>query len=316
MVENEIDIAQWNEAFQLWFGQLRTESTRSIYKRSWESLEEHSGKSLWEIHKTDIVRWLGWMKEQGLAAQTMNQRLAAVGSFFAFAGSVYTVENEDGEEIPLAASNPVRSIARPKRQLWANTYFLSAEECQALLAAVDQTSIVGKRNYAMILGYLIMGRRNSELRKLKWEDLTRQDQRIWYTWGGKGKSGERFEMPAAVYEAIEAYLQAAGRLETIQPEDYIFISTLRADAAKPLSIREANRMLKVYARIAGLDPVRIHIHSLRHSAAMLRMQAGDDVGTISAFLAHNNITTTSIYLHKVRGRPDNSAGKVGRLLGL
>ena len=316
MVEMLVDLQCWTEAWQLWFDNLRTDSTRSSYRRAWNELKEHSGKDLWDLHKTDVVRWVASMKEKGLAAQTISQRLAAIGSFFSYAGSVYTIETAEGEEIPLTSSNPVKSVPRPKRQLWANTFFLNADECKQLLAAIDRSTIVGMRNYAMILSYLIMGRRNSELRKLRWRDLVKQDKRIWYTWGGKGKEGERFEMPGAAYDAIKAYLEAAGRLKTIQPDDYIFVSSLRKDSAKPISIREANRMLKVYARAAGLDAQRIHIHSLRHSAAMLRMQAGDDVGTISTFLAHSNITTTSIYLHKVRGRPDASAGKVGALLGL
>ena len=76
------------------------------------------------------------------------------------------------------------------------------------------------------------------------------------------------------------------------------------------------RLLKKYARRAGLEPAGIKVHTLRHTAAMLRKEAGDDLQSISNFLAHSSLATTQIYLHSIEGRQDVTWQKVEVLLGL
>ncbi len=134
-------------------------------------------------------------------------------------------------------------------------------------------------------------------------------------------------MPA--WEAIRAYLKAAGRLENIQPEDFIFTALTNRAARLPkvnaetfdpqgqaLSMREVGRLLKVYCKRAGLDVEKVHVHTLRHTAAMLRREAGDDVEKVSEFLVHSSLAVTQIYLHRTEGRKDESWAKVETLLGL
>lgn len=111
--------------------------------------------------------------------------------------------------------------------------------------------------------------------------------------------------------AIRLYLQAAGRLGTMQEGDYIF-----AIDGKPLSAQRLRRLVKKYARLAGLDEEKVKVHTLRHTAAMLRKDAGDPLDVISAFLAHSNLAVTQIYLHQVEGQRDYSWSRVEELLGL
>ena len=143
----------------------------------------------------------------------------------------------------------------------------------------------------------------------------------------KGKT-RRDQCPQPVWIAIQDYLCAADKLDTIQPENFIFTPlTDRAtrlpnidpeswNLDRPLSSREVGRLLKKYARRAGLDPTKIRVHSLRHTAAMLRKQAGDDIDQISSFLGHSNLSTTQIYLHRLEGQTDSSWMRVAALLGL
>jgi site-specific recombinase XerD len=84
----------------------------------------------------------------------------------------------------------------------------------------------------------------------------------------------------------------------------------------PITSREVGRLLKVYARRAGLEAEKISVHTLRHSAAMLRREAGDDVQKISDFLGHSNAAVTRIYLHKIEGKGDQSWATVAKALGL
>ena len=85
---------------------------------------------------------------------------------------------------------------------------------------------------------------------------------------------------------------------------------------RPLSSGAANRALKHYARRAGLDPRRIHVHVLRHSAAMLEEELGASLPDLCAFLGHASPATTMRYLEHLRGQPDTTWQAKSRLLGL
>ena len=117
---------------------------------------------------------------------------------------------------------------------------------------------------------------------------SRGEGSVFYRWSGKGRA-RRDQCPLPVWQSIQQYLSRSGKLESIQPEDYIF-TPLTDRAARlpnvdqsswtrnqPLSSREVGRLLKKYAKRAGLDPAKIRVHTLRHTAAMLRKQAGDDL---------------------------------------
>jgi len=106
-----------------------------------------------------------------------------------------------------------------------------------------------------------------------------------------------------------ALTNKAGRLPNVSAAEW-------EPGAQPLSMREVGRLLKRYARLAGLDAKKIHVHTLRHTAAMLRHEAGDNVEDICAFLAHSSLAITQIYLHRVEGKKDTSWSKVEALLGL
>ena len=82
------------------------------------------------------------------------------------------------QEIP---RNPVH-LARPKAPRayqTESTQALSDEEAKALLAVVkakaDAGDIVGKRDYALLLFFLAIGMRRSEVMRLRWGDVKIND---------------------------------------------------------------------------------------------------------------------------------------------
>jgi site-specific recombinase XerD len=320
----------WTEAFALWLDSRRSANTRRAYERAWREFLNFSSKNPWEIVKTDVSLWVDALHRQGLSKCTVAQYVAAISSFYVYARDDYEVRLPDGRAVPLHDANPAASKSlRPAVKAYGKATYLASDEARALLQAIKRTTVQGLRDYALFLTYLATGRRNSEVRNLKWGDFQDSGGRLYYRWSGKGKEDQRFEMPLRVWQAIEAWLKAAGRLSTMQDGDYIFtaiselagrLPTVQAESwdpfAQPLSMRQVGALLKKYARKAGLDPKKIHVHTLRHTAAMLRKEAGDDVEKICAFLGHSGIAVTQIYLHTVEGQKDTSWSTVEALLGL
>jgi len=159
---------------------------------------------------------------------------------------------------------------------------------------------------------------------LQWGDLREEGGRWWYDWQGKGKA-RTDELPLPAYHAIVGYLAAAGRLEGMGEEDYIF--TALSDTAlrlpgvdevgsRPLSSSFVNRVVKKCARRAGLKWKRIHTHTLRHTAAMLRYELSGDVKKLKDFLNHSNLATTQIYLDHNEKRTDTLWAQVEALIGV
>ncbi len=320
----------WAEAFGLWLDSRRSKNTRRAYERAWREFLGFSGKDPWIITRTDVAIWVDALHRQGLSKCTVAQYVAAISSFYEYARDEYEVRMPDGRVVSLHDSNPAASKSlRPQVKAYGKATYLASDEARALLQAIKRTTVQGLRDYALFLTYLATGRRNSEVRNLRWGDFEDSGGRLYYRWSGKGKEDQRYEMPLRVWEAIKAWLKAAGRLETMQEEDYIFtalsdlagrLPTVQAERwdpfAQPLSMRQVGALLKKYARKAGLDAKKIHVHTLRHTAAMLRKEAGDDVEKICAFLGHSGIAVTQIYLHTVEGQKDTSWSTVEALLGL
>lgn len=332
----------WEEAARVWMSTLAPNSMRA-YKAAWSALLLSCGKNYWEIDQTDIANWLEAMAEAGLSKGTISLRLAGISSFFRFVIEDFSHEmlvQSNGRHGRLTDFNPAsgRRIRKPyKTSPYGRSYWLNQQQIKAVLDAIPQNTVQGLRDYALFLGYVHTGRRNQELRKLRWGDVEDrgEDDRIWYRWSGKGKENIRQEMPRPAWEAILRYLAAAGRLDGMRAEDYIF-TALNDNVKKmrridgrpvvsedwyvgcaPISGHSVNDLLKRYCRKAGIQEKFGHAHTLRHSSAMLRIKTGQPVEKVQKHLGHENISTTQIYIqHALDHDPDEGWAAVDALLGL
>ena len=82
------------------------------------------------------------------------------------------------------------------------------------------------------------------------------------------------------------------------PSDPLFPTT----TGKHLSRDAIDRRLARHLTVAGascptLKNKRVTMHTLRHTAAMRLLLAGNDVTVIALWLGHEQISTTNVYLH-------------------
>jgi integrase/recombinase XerC len=322
LVVVDVREGRWDEAYRLWLDGLGSAHTRRAYDLAVRECVLMCEAQPWEIGRADVAGWVQDLRGRGLADTTISQRLAAVSSFFRFTCEDFTEVDGEGVERPLHNINPAAGKSlRPRVSPYGKAGYLAADQARRLLAGIHRDSLHGLQDFALFSGYLFTARRNTEWRTAQVERFVQLGERVRYRFDGKGKRDQVVDVAPPVWEAVRAYQEGAG-----QGAGYVFralsaraLNLPTVDAAKwdreqPISAYEVGRRLKRYGRLAGLRIDNLHVHTLRHTAAMLRREAGDDVQEISEFLGHSSLAITQIYLQAVEGRQDTSWAKIADLL--
>lgn len=240
------------------------------------------------------------------AARSRNTRLAAIRSFFRFVAA-----NE-----PTYIFHCQKILALPsKRYVRRVVDFLDQREMQALLAAPDVSTWIGRRDHAILLLGLRTGLRASELVSLRCRDIM-FGTGAYIRCEGKGRKQRCTPVRRDSLRTLEAWCkERAGA-----PDDPVFPS-IRGDK---LSRDALERIVWKYAKTAmekcpSLQGKRVSPHVLRHSTAMELLQHGVDRTVIALWLGHESVETTQIYVHadlrlkeKALARVNSPQSKPGR----
>jgi integrase/recombinase XerD len=121
----------------------------------------------------------------------------------------------------------------------------------------------------------------------------------------RGKGGKERIVPlsAAAKEAAGAYVSARvaeeKKRETGAAGPWLFPGR---DPRQAMTRQGFALLLKQIAIDAGLDPVRVSPHVLRHSFASHMLARGADLRSLQLLLGHADIATTQIYTHVLAER--------------
>lgn len=314
MDPDEMKRIAWKEAQELWLSRQNSRNTAGSYKSCLSGLLAYCQKAPWEISRKDIAAWLADLHQEGRSDATIANRISGVKSFYDFVIREYVTLDMEGEEYRLREDNPASSFKLPKVERYGKALCWDEEQAGAFLRAIGTENLPGLRNKALFCGYLLTGLRNSELRQLRYEDLeVLPGGIVIMRYQGKGKPNQTKEVYPPVYEAIMAFADAEQKYTGFVFHRY---SQMGDVIDLPISDQTVRDSLKYYARKAGLRTKDLKVHSLRHTAAYLRAQAGDDEDTIRRFLKQNNVETTRIYLQKIMPNPDKTWMTVSEMLGL
>ena len=219
-----------------------------------------------------------------ITARSRNLRLTAIRSFFNYAAY----------EEPAHAQQIQRVLAIPgKRYSRTLVQFLNRPEIDALLAAPDQRTWLGRRDHALLLVAVQTGLRLSELTGLQIQDVhlaTGAHVRC----SGKGRKERCTPLTKHTVAALKGWLRESAKGPAT---DWLFPSTrggrLSADAVQDLLAKH----VAVAARSCpSLREKRVTPHVLRHAAAMELLQSGVDRSVIALWLGHESVETTQIYI--------------------
>jgi site-specific recombinase XerD len=223
-------------------------------------------------------------RERGNSIATRNNRLAAIHSLFAYLALHH----------PEHAGAIQRVLAIPAKRTEKNVLtYLTDPEVDALLAACDQSTPTGRRDHAMLMLTIQTGLRISELIALNRQDITLGTGANVHT-VGKGRKARRTPLIPTTRAVLKAWLaERAG-----DPAEPLFPTrTGRRLSRDAIEHRLAIHLHTAARSCPSIAAKHITMHTLRHTAAMRLLLAGNDITVIALWLGHEQIATTNIYLH-------------------
>jgi integrase/recombinase XerD len=241
--------------------------------------------------------------ERGNTTATRNARLAAICSFFRYAAL----------HAPDHAGTIQRVLAiPPKRRDRAIVAYLTETEIDALLAAPDRATWLGRRDHTLLLVAIHTGLRAGELIGLRIRDVE-LGAGAHLRCRGKGRKDRATPLTTATVKTLRTWLAE----RAASGDDPLFATR----QGKPLSHDAVQRLVAKHAATAtascpSLPDKHVTPHTLRHSTAMMLLRAGIDLTVIALWLGHESTETTQIYLHAdmaikeralARAAPPNSA---------
>jgi site-specific recombinase XerD len=268
--------------------------TIAAYRDTWRLLlgfaAARAGKqpSLLEVTDLDaplIAAFLDHLEhDRGNSARTRNARLAAIRSLFTWAALRH----------PEHAASIQRVLAiTPKRFQRNLVTYLTGKETDALIAACDKRTWTGRRDHALIVLAVQAGLRISELAALTISDVVLGGGPHVHTIG-KGRKERRSPLLPATVAVLRAWI---AELRSAPGDPLFPTSTGRPLSRDAIEKRISLHVAKAAQACPSLRAKHVTAHTLRHSCAMNLLQAGNDIAVIALWLGHEQVSTTSIYLH-------------------
>lgn len=266
--------------------------TRATYSHAFMLLFEFAARRLkcspsnLELEQLDaklVMTFLDHLeRERSNGISSRNARLAAIKSLFRY------VEHR----VPSAIDQVRRILAIPtKRSTSRLVGYLTREEAQAIINAPDST-VAGLRDRAMLHLAVATGMRVSEIVGTRIEDLDLQLQPM-IAVHGKGRRERRLPLWRETATALKRWLRA----RPDGPSRHLFLNDRGGALTRSGFAYLLDKYVDVAARaVPSLGKKRVSPHVLRHTCAMLTLQATRDVRKVALWLGHAHLTTTEVYL--------------------
>lgn len=267
-------IGAYRDTFRLLLGFLEGETKKAPATLALEDLDAPT-----------ISAFLDHLEQgRGNTVRTRNARLAAVHSFFRFAALRH----------PEHAGVIERVLAIPPKRFDRRVVsFLSDVEVDALLAAPDRSTFLGRRDHALLLTAVQTGLRVTELVGLRVGDVvfgTGAHVRCL----GKGRKERTTPLTSHTRDVLRSWLDERGGSAT----DPLFTTTQgRVLSRYGIAAVVKRHVASAATSCTSLTSKTVSPHVLRHTAAMRLLHAGVDTTVIALWLGHEGVETTQMYVH-------------------
>lgn len=260
-------------------------NTLEAYMRDLDKLVqflEVSGSSATpeQINLEVLQNFLRWVGELGMTARSQARILSGVKAFYKY----LIVEN-------MLQDDPTELLEGPRigQKL---PDFLTVEEINLLLDAIDRSKPDGERNRALLETLYSCGLRVSELINLRLSQIYGDIGFIKIK--GKGSKERLVPIGESALRQLDFYFNSYRNHMEIKKghEDFVFLNRRGAKLTRVYVFM----LIKDLAQKSGLRDT-ISPHTFRHSFATHLVEGGADLRAVQEMLGHSSIITTEIYTH-------------------
>ena len=159
--------------------------------------------------------------------------------------------------------------------------FLTRAEVQRVLSIIDQETLVGKRDYAMLMLLATYGLRGIEVVRLRLDDIDWRHKTL-YVKARKSGNNTDYPLTDSVAASVLVYLKS-GRPQSTHRN--IFLTT-KPPFLPFTSSTCVGRQIRRYIAMAGITLSPAGTHTFRYSCAQMLLDANMPIKTIGDYLGH------------------------------
>jgi site-specific recombinase XerD len=259
-------------------------SRRAYERHLREFIAWHQSSGQTTLSKATVQRYVAELRESGLSAATINQRLSAIRKLAA--------EASDNGALDAQIASGIKSIKGVRQEGTRTGNWLQKQQAQQLLDAADIETLKGLRDRAILALLLGCGLRRAEAANLTFDHIQQRDGR-WVLVDLLGKRNKVRSVPAPNWTkvAIDEYAVSAGLTEGI-----VFRPINKGGRITGERMTEQAIYNVVLHCADKLSIGKIAPHDLRRTFAKLAHKGGSGLDQIQLSLGHGSIQTTERYL--------------------
>lgn len=250
------------------------------------------------VTRPDILQYKKHLLDLKRTPTTINSYLISIRRFFEYCEQLGYYDN---------IAYGVRS---PRQGQTFIKGYLKPAEIEKLLNQPDKSTLIGKRDYAILMLMCHTGVRCIEVSRLYVTDIYPEGADMYISLLRKGQdTKEDIILLPEVFNAIEDYTAA------LPGNPSKLFTNLQHHNVQTLNSITVGRIVSKHMRAIGVyKPYKVTAHSLRHSAAINSLKEGAPLRNVSKMLGHKSLKTTEIYLRAIEAEEDKNNTAV-RILG-
>lgn len=230
-----------------------------------------------------VKEWMDELREDHSTA-TVNLRLSAVRRLAVYAAEAGMLSDAEANKIARVKGLKIRGVRTGN--------WLTAEQVQAIIDSIDASTLIGRRDLAILALLFGCGLRVDEAARLEVWQLQTRDER-WIIADLQGKHNRTRTVPVSPWAAdlVHGWLVASG---VTTGRVLRAVGNLEVIEGETLSTQSVYRRAVSLGASVGVD---LASHDFRRTFGRLAAQNGADIEQIQMVYGHSNRSTTMAYLN-------------------